>query len=163
MKKMDMEQHVNRLLAFHPVEIKEWIAFADGLLRDNGCKIDAKLGDADASILLTYASRRSQKRVCRISIGEEGCKAFPYGHNFACNNTILPSLPETMLDAMSDGKHECTGCATKRPDLITHSFRYMHKGRSYNRCRHHGFGFSLEDAEKRVWLSKWLAMEVACV
>jgi hypothetical protein len=101
--------------------------------------------------------------VCRIYIGEEGCRMFPYGHHFTYSNSILAKLPESMLAHMSDGRHECSGCAAKRPDLVTHSFRHTHEGKSYNRCKHQGYEFSLDKAEERELLKEWLELELACL
>jgi len=163
MKKADIYQYFHLLLAPHPSEIAGWMKDTDQFLCENGCKLDAKLGNAGESILITYTHRKSDKRICRIYIGQEGCKVFPYGHHFARDNNILSLLPENMLDAMSDNGRECTGCATKRPDLITHSFRFTHKGKVYNRCRHEGFGFAPNTPDERALLTQWLELEIACV
>jgi hypothetical protein len=87
---------------------------------------------------------------------------FPYGNHFNYSNSVLTKLPENMLAHMSDGRHECSGCASKRPDLVTHSFRHTHNGKSYNRCKHAGYEFSLDNAEERELLREWLELELAC-
>jgi len=163
MKKADIYQNLYSFLASHPAEIKEWVTSADLFLCDNGCKLDAKTENPGGSILITYTHRKSDKRICRIYVGSDGCKAYPYGHNFASANNILSILPESMLNTMPNNGRDCTGCATEQPDIITHSFRYTYKGNSYNKCKHEGFGFSLDHAAERTQLMIWLEMEVAYV
>jgi hypothetical protein len=160
MKKEEVYRHFNQFLEPHPAMIKEWIIGIDRLLCGNGCKTDAKISEADNSAVFTYTFRKNNKRVCRIFMGADGCKAAPYGHHFAYGEGILAELPENMLDEMSNA-HQCGGCSTKRPDLVTHSFRYAHKGKPYNVCQHVGFEFSLEKSEVRDLLEKWLGMELA--
>ena len=164
MKKSNVYEYFNRLIDPHPAEIKDWIVGVDKFLTENGCKIDALTNtpNTGTGVVFTYTYRQNNKRICRIYMGAEGCKAFPYGHHFVYDNSILTELPESMLDAMSYGENECTGCATKRPDLITHSFRYTHKSKSYNKCRRFGFGFSLDNADERELLNKWIEMELLC-
>jgi integrase len=173
MKKADIEQKFKSFLEPLEADIKNWITDIDKLLCGSGCKIDAhhavslqknhlKLKDCETNILFTYTSRKNDNRVCKIYIGEEGCRVFPYGHHFIYSNSILVKLPESMMDNISDGSCECSGCATKRPDLVTHSFRHTHKGKLYNRCKHAGYEFSLDKAQERELLKEWLEMELAC-
>jgi len=173
MKKAEIEQKLNSFLEPFPADIKNWIIDINQFLCGSGCKIDAhhahslqknhlKAKDCEANIVLTYTSRKNNNRVCRIYIGDEGCRVFPHGHHFTYSNSILKKLPESMLDSMSDGSSECNGCSTKRPDLVTHSFRHTHKGKSYNKCQHSGYEFSLDKAEERELLKEWLEMELAC-
>jgi len=163
MKKADIYQYFHAFLAPHPVEIAGWMKDTDQFLCENGCKLDAKPGSSGESILMTYTHRKSDKRICRLYLGREGCKAFPYGNSFAHEDSILPHLPEYMLDAISAAGRDCTGCATKRPEIITHSFRFTHKGKAYNKCRHEGFGFPLDNAAERTLLTQWLEKEIACM
>jgi hypothetical protein len=162
MRKAEIYQHFNQLLDPYPTDIKDWIIGIDKLLCGSGCKIDAKIKGSDNSAMFTYTFRKNNKRVCRIHMGEEGCKAAPYGHHFAYGESILTELPESMLDEMTKSG-QCSGCSTKRPDLVTHSFRYTHKGKSYSGCQHEGFAFSLDKAGERELLEKWIAMELAAV
>jgi len=173
MKKADVLQKFHLFLEPLPNDIKNWITDIDKLLCGSGCKIDAhhavslqkshlKAKDSETNIVFTYTFRKSGNRVCRIYIGEEECRVFPYGNHFTYSDSILTKLPESMLDNMSDGSCECSGCATKRPDLVTHSFRHTHKGKSYNRCKHAGYEFLLDKAEERELLREWLEMELTC-
>jgi hypothetical protein len=162
MRKEDVYRYFSQFLEPHPSDIKEWVAGIDKLLCGNGCKIDAKIKESENSAVFTYTFRKNNKRVCRIHMGADGCSAAPYGHHFAYGSSILAELPEGMLDRMSYA-HQCSGCATKRPDLVTHSFRYTHKGKPYNVCQHEGFKFSLDKAEERDLLEKWLGLELAAV
>ena len=163
MKKAEISQRFHSLLAPYPAEIKEWLVRTDAFLCENGCKTDAKADADGTSLLITYTHRKSDKRVCRLSFAPDGCKAYPYGYNFAHDNNILSLLPESMLDALAEGGRDCTGCATKRPDLVTHSFRFTHNGMAYNKCRHEGFGFAPDTPDGRALLTQWLEMELACV
>jgi hypothetical protein len=160
MRKEEVYQHFSQFLEPHTPEIREWLTGIDKLLCGNGCKIDAKIKDTTAMFIYTF--RKNGKRVCRIFMGADGCKAAPYGHHFAYGEGILAELPENMLDEMSNA-HQCGGCSTKRPDLVTHSFRYTHKGKAYNVCRHDGFTFSLGNADERDLIEKWLELELAAV
>jgi hypothetical protein len=173
MKKAEIYQNFHLFLEPLPTDIKNWIADIDKHLCDSGCKIDAhhavslqkshlKSKDSEAKITFTYTSRKSGNKVCRIYIGEEGCRVFPFGHHFTYSNSILTKLPESMMDNISDGRCECSGCSTKSPDLVTHSFRHTHKGKSYNRCQHSGYEFSFDKAEERELLREWLDMELLC-
>jgi hypothetical protein len=177
MKKADIKQKFQQFTEPLPTDIRNWITDIDKRLCSSDCKIEAhhavsleknhlKAKDCETNILFTYTSRESGNRVCRIYIGREGCRVFPFGHHFTYSNSILTKLPENMLDNISDGKHECSGCAAKRPDLVTHSFRHTHKGKSYNRCKHQGYEFSIDKAEERELLfellGEWLELELAC-
>ena len=172
MKKTDVYQKFYQFLEPLPTDIKKWITDIDKLLCDGGCKIDAfyaislkkqiKSKDSEKNIVFLYTHRKNNNRICKIYIGEEGYRVFPYGHHFTYSDSILTKLPESMLDNISDGSYECSGCSTKRPDLVTHSFRHTHKGKSYNRCKHEGYEFPIDKAEERELLKEWLEMELAC-
>lgn len=139
-------------------DIRDWIIDIDTLLTRD-CRAIGEIKNEMGKI--TYISRISNKKVCELYMGIEDCKAFPYGRHFANDDNILACLPESMLDAMVYDNYECTGCASKRPDLVRHSFRFTHKGENYNRCQHKGFGFSLDKAEERKIIEKWIIMELA--
>jgi hypothetical protein len=167
--KKPISEKFNTFIEPLSADIKDWLTDIDKLLCGGGCKIDShhavslekshlKAKDSETNITFTYS--KSGSRICRIYIGGEGCRVFPYGHHFAHSNSILAKLPESMLDTMSDGRHECSGCSTKRPDLVTHSFRHSHKGKSYNRCLHQGYEFSLDNAEERKLLKEWIKTEL---
>lgn len=156
MKKEEVITNFNTLVNQQPLEIKDWIINTDRLLTDNGCKISS-----NGRGVFTYTSRKTNLRVCIIQMGDEGSKAFPYGRHFANDDNILNCLTESMLGSLSDGKNECTGCATKRPDLVGHNIRYTLRGKTYRRCHHKGFGFTLDNAEERKIIEKWLLMELA--
>lgn len=151
----------NLFLNPHPAEIKEWIIGMDKFLIDNNCKLSSEINNFNLNIILTYTSRTTNKDICKISMGIEGCKAFVYGRHFANEDNILPHLTDSMLDILTDGRHECTGCATKRPDLVEHNIRYTLNEKSYRRCRGKGFGFPLNKAEVREIIDKWIVMELA--
>jgi hypothetical protein len=160
------ELSFNLFLNPNPPEIKRWIENMNKFLCANGCSSDYAVGNA--GITFTYTSRKNRfNKVCKIYIGHDGCKAYPYGRNFQYENNILPHLPEHMLDAMSDGSNECTGCASRNPDWCGHGggFKHTHKEKSFRRCRLHGYGFSLENKTERDLIEKWLEIEVtaACM
>lgn len=154
------ELNFNLFLNPHPQEIREWIISMDNFLTTNGCSVTSEINNFNSNLILTYTSRRTKEKICKISMGIEGCKVFPFGGHFACEDNIIKYLPENMLTPLTDGKHECTGCATKRPDLVEHNIRYTINGKSYRRCHGQGFGFTLEKTEERELVEKWIMMEI---
>lgn len=161
-KKVRMKDlNFNLFLAPHPPEIRAWITRIDKLLEDNGCSAKGEINNFNSNIVFTYTSRITGKDVCKIHMGIEGCKAYPYGRHLNGEENILKSLPESMQGCLLDGKHQCTGCATKRPDLVEHNVRYTLDGKAYRRCWNKGFGYPLNGADERGAIEKWIIMELA--
>ncbi len=152
--------NLNLFLNPHTQKIREWVIDMDKYLIDNGCSVTFEINNFNSNIIFIYTSRRTNEKICKISIGIEGCKAFPYGRHFASENNILSYLPENMLGPLTDGKNRCTGCASKRPDLVDHNIRYTLNGTSYARCHGKGFGYSLDKADEREVIEKWVEMEL---
>ncbi len=150
----------NLFLSPHSQEIREWIIDIDKYLTDNGCSVASEINNFNSNIILIYTSRKTGDKICKISLGIEGCKAFPYGRHFASEDNILSYLPESMFTPLTDGKNLCTGCASKRPDLVPHNIRYTIEGKSYARCHGKGFGYSLDNADEREVIGRWIEMEI---
>jgi len=145
-----------------PPQIREWIIAAEKLLMDNNkCKISCfYLSNTNGDGSFSYVKRG--KTICRIAMGMGGSLIDIRGNHFANEVNILPELPKHMLDVVKSGG--CGACAENDPNFIScrHGgpFKFTYNGENLERCAFGGYTFSLDNADDRKLLRKWLELEL---
>ena len=146
-------------------EIRDWIIDLEKFLIDNGCKIVTFfLSNTDGSGSFAYASRKSNKTVCRIQMGISGSKIVLKGNHFANKNNILSELPENMLNVVRNVRG-CGICKEKSPDTFGYcrhggAYKFKFDGNDYECCVFEGYTFSLNNASERELIKKWIEYEI---
>jgi len=153
------DERFNALVNLNPPEIKEWVTKIDKMLIGSGCKVAV-----DDKGNFTYTCKASKKIICRITMGEAGCRVRPntiYANN---SSSIKPDLPGNMLDIMRSARG-CGGCAAKNPNFVQckHGGPYLftHGSESLESCRYVGFNFAADASANRDFLEKWIECELA--
>jgi len=147
-----------------PPEIRDWIIDVEKLLIDNGCKISCFfLSNTNGDGSFSYVSPKGKKTVCRIAMGVAGSLVEIRGNHFNNERTILPELPENMLDVVKSDK--CGKCAEGNPNFIScrHGgpFKFAYNGENLERCAFGGYIFKLDNPTERELIKKWLKMELS--
>lgn len=159
-------KHINEYVNAQSPEIRKWIREMDEFLTGSGCTVIDNLGDE-----FIYSKRKIKSRigmVCKIYMDITGCFITPGINHLKNPNNIVSMLPDEIVDLMkARTERECGWCAYSRrnPDFIQCRpgcpFKFTYKGEEYIKCRYAEFKISLEHAENRELIRKWLEMELA--
>jgi hypothetical protein len=155
------KQHQIRLIecvGTQPPDIRKWLIKLDGFLINNGC---AATGDGGGIITIAYTSGKSKKWVCKLYFGVTGCRIRPNVNYIRRTSNAALDLPETMLQVLRDKC--CTNCYGDEPCTHGGAFRFTQNGEDFAGCRsphHEGYKFTLENAEDRKTVMKWLGLEL---
>ena len=83
------------------------------------------------------------------------------------NNNITSILPDEIMDIIiAKQDRECGWCAHSRRNsnlIQCHQgcpFKFIYKGKEYNKCRYAEFQIPLDTADNRGLIRKWLEMEL---
>ena len=150
-----------------PPDLKSWIICLEKFLMDNGCKIVTfSLSNTNGGGSFAYASRKSNRTVCRINMGISGSEIVLKGNHFGDKNNILSELPESMLNVVKSVRG-CGDCEARNPDTFKYcrhggAYKFSYDGSDYECCVFEGYTFSLSEAsaEERELLKKWIRYEL---
>jgi len=153
------EELFNELIAHQSAETKDWVIKMNQLLTQHGCKVTV-----DKNGNFTYASKQSNKIMCRITMNEKGCTVRPNTIHAAHSDAIQAQPPQPMLDIMQSARG-CGGCAKANPAFVSckHGgpYQFAHNGQQFESCRYVGFNFPTTDAQTRDVLEKWIEKELS--
>lgn len=141
-----------------PPEIQKWLMELDAFLTHNGCRVT---GEKSGDITISYFSRKNGKWVCKLYFGVTGYRVRPNISNMRYFGNAEFELPEAMLRVMREKC--CTNCYGDQPCLHGGAFRFAQNGEAFAGCRSphiHGYKFTLENAETRQSLRKWIEREI---
>lgn len=133
-------------------EKRDWIVDLDKFLLENGCRIGGEIKDA---AVFTYTSRKTKKWVCMLEFRQKGFVVKLNCHTAKSLDSVAKTLPDSVLTVL---RHDGCGCGGACP---FGPFRISHGGEEFVSCRFEGFPFSLENAEERDVLKKWIELEIA--
>ncbi|MDR0325806.1 MAG: hypothetical protein LBI19_06920 [Oscillospiraceae bacterium] len=141
-----------------PPELQRWLIELDGLLLSNGC---LATGEKSGDIIFAYTSKKSKKWVCKFYFGVTGYRIRPNVDFIRRANSAAWELPETMLRVLRDKC--CTSCYGGQPCTHGGAFMFTQNGEDFAGCRsphHEGYKFTLENAEDREAIMKWIGLEL---
>jgi len=148
-----------------PAEIRDWITNLEKLLINNKCKISSFfLSNTNGDGSFAYVSPKG-KTICRISMGICGSKISIHSHHISNENTILAELPENMMNVIKNS-NGCGGCGARNPDTFVQcrhggAIKFEYNGTHYERCVFEGYTFSLNNANERTLLKRWIEYELS--
>lgn len=131
-----------------PTEKRDWVIGLDKFLTENGCRID---GD---NAVFTYTSRKSKKWVCILEFKQTGF-VIKLNCNYANSlDSAASKLPDCTLASLRSDGCGCGGSCKFGPFKITHG------SEEFISCRFVGFRFSLDNADERKVVKKWIELEL---
>ena len=159
--------NINEYANTQPPEIKEWVVGLDELLTQS-CKVTGEVRYFLCDGIFTYTSRKTKKVICKIDLRAKNSSATPNVNHFESSNDILNHFTEFMLDTMRRNHKHCGNCSKLNiPDFVKcpygkgEPYRLSCKGEDFELCQHYGFEFSIDNAEERDVLRKWIELELS--
>lgn len=158
---MEPKEHQIKLIDCvdtQPPDIRKWLLETDRLLLDSGCNAT---GEKSGDITIAYTSKKSKKWVCKFYFGVTGYRIRPNVNYMRGDGSAVFELPETMLRVIRDKR--CTNCYGDQPCTHGGAFRFTQNGEDFAGCRsphNDGYKFTLDNAEDRQALRKWIEQEL---
>ena len=147
-------------------EIKEWIVDLDKLLTQT-CKVVGRAQYSLCGGVFDYTSRKTKKLVCKINLLAANSSIIPGAAHFEDSNNILSELTENMFNIMRGRNNGCRACSERNnPNFVQcmhggEPYKFTHEGEDFQLCRFMGFEFSLNNANERKVLRKWIELALA--
>jgi len=149
-----------------PPEIKEWVINLDKLLTQT-CKVVGRTQYSLCGGVFEYTSLKTKKLVCKINLFARSCTIVPGANHFEVSNIILDELTENMFNVMRSRNKACRDCSDLNKPIFVQCMhggtphRFIHESEDFELCRFMGFEFSLNNADERNVLRKWIELELA--